>query len=45
VLHAGAAITITDPGQDVFDFTGNASELSGLGWQAGPVYFAVSDEL
>lgn len=45
VLNAGAAMTITDPGQDVFDFTGNASELSGLGWQAGPVYFAVSDEL
>ena len=45
LMRAASAVTITDPGQDVFDFTGSASELSGLAWQAGTTYFAVSDEL
>ncbi len=42
--NAPAVITITDPGQDVFDFTASAAELSGLTWLAGGTYHAVSDE-
>ena len=41
--HAPAAITLTDPGQGVFDFTGNAAELSGLAWLSGTTFYAVSD--
>jgi len=43
-LQAQAAVTITDPGQGVFDFTASAAELSGLGWLAGSSYYAVSDD-
>ena len=43
-INAWAAITITDPGQDVFDFTANAAELSGLAWLFGNTYHAVSDD-
>ena len=39
-----AAVTITDPGLDVFDFTASAAELSGLAWLAGGSYFAISDD-
>ena len=42
-LHAQAAVTITDPGQDVFDFTASAAELSGLTWLTGTTYHAVGD--
>lgn len=42
-VTATAAITISDPGQDVFDFTADAAELSGLTWLAGDTYHAVSD--
>ena len=38
-----AAVTITDPGQDAFNFTASAAELSGLTWLAGSTYHAVSD--
>ncbi|MCX6874107.1 MAG: esterase-like activity of phytase family protein [Verrucomicrobia bacterium] len=41
--HGTAAITITDPGQGVYDFTANAMGLSGLTWVKGNVYDAVSD--
>ena len=37
-------VTITDPGQDVFDFTASVAELSGLTWLAGGTYYAVSDD-
>jgi hypothetical protein len=37
-------LTITDPGQGVYDFTGEVRELSGLTWMAGTTYHAVSDE-
>ena len=43
-LNAHAAVTITDPGQNVFDFTASAAELSGLSWLAGSTYHAVSDD-
>lgn len=39
-----AVVTITDPGQDVFDFTASVAELSGLTWLAGTTYHAVSDD-
>ncbi len=41
--HAPAAITVTDPGQGVFDFSGNAAELSGLAWLSGNTFQAVGD--
>jgi hypothetical protein len=39
-----AALSITDPGQGVFNFTGDAPELSGLAWFAGATYLAISDD-
>ena len=45
VATAPASITLTDPGQDVFDFTADAAELSGLAWLAGATYHAVSDAI
>jgi hypothetical protein len=42
-LSGSAAITITDPGQGVYDFTANAMGLSGLTWVKGNDYYAVSD--
>ena len=39
-----AAVTITDPGQDVLDFTASAAELSGLSWLTGNSFYAVSDD-
>jgi hypothetical protein len=30
VATAPASISLTDPGQDVFDFTADAAELSGM---------------
>jgi hypothetical protein len=44
VVPAKGVISITDPGQDVFDFTASVTELSGLSWLAGSTYHAVSDE-
>lgn len=43
-LPASAAVTITDPGAGVFDFTASAAELSGLSWLTGSTYFAISDD-
>ena len=43
-MYAPAAVTITDPGQDVFDFTASAAELSGLAWLTGTTYHAVGDD-
>ncbi len=43
-LSATAAVTITDPGQNVYDWTANAPELSGLTWVSGTTYYAVSDD-
>lgn len=43
-MNSPAAVTITDPGQDVFDFTASAAELSGLTWLFGTTYHAVSDD-
>jgi hypothetical protein len=43
-INGHAAVTITDPGQDVFDFTASAAELSGLTWLFGTTYHAVSDD-
>jgi hypothetical protein len=40
---APASITLTDPGQGVFDFTANIAELSGLSWLTGTTYHAISD--
>lgn len=37
------ALSITDPGQGVYDFVAHAAELSGLTRYTGSVYFAVSD--
>ena len=42
-MNAPASITLTDPGQDVFDFTAAIAELSGLAWLTGTTYHAVSD--
>ena len=44
IPKALATITITDPGQNVFDFTADAAELSGLAWVAGTAYAAISDQ-
>jgi len=43
-LNARAAPSITDPLQDVVDFTATATELSGLAWLSGTTYYAVSDD-
>lgn len=43
VLHARGAVTITDPGQGVFDFTASAAEMSGLTWLTGSTFHAVGD--
>lgn len=43
-IDAPAAVTISDPGQDVVDFTASATELSGLAWLSGSTYYAVSDD-
>jgi hypothetical protein len=43
-VSAPAAITITDPGQGVYDFTAAAAELSGLSRLDGDVYYAISDD-
>jgi hypothetical protein len=43
-MNAPAAVTITDPGQNVFDFTASAAELSGLTWLFGTTYHAISDD-
>jgi len=42
-VNAPAVVTLADPGQEVFDFTANAAELSGLTWLTGTTYHAVSD--
>lgn len=42
-VNAAAAISLSDPGQEVFDFTADAAELSGLAWVTGTTYYAVSD--
>jgi hypothetical protein len=38
-------LTITDPGQDVYDFTAATAELSDLSRLSGNIYHAVSDAL
>jgi hypothetical protein len=43
-MRAAGAVTITDPGQGVFDFTASAAELSGLTWLFGTTYHAVGDD-
>ena len=40
---AHAQLSITDPGQDVFNFSAPTGELSGLSWLAADSYQAVSD--
>lgn len=42
--RAQAAVTITDPGQGVYDFTAEATELSGLTRFSGNTYYAISDD-
>jgi hypothetical protein len=42
-LSRANAVTISDPGQGIFDFTGSAPGLSGLTWLGGNTYRAVSD--
>jgi hypothetical protein len=42
-VNAPAVVTLTDPGQEVFDFTADAAELSGLAWLTGATYHAISD--
>jgi hypothetical protein len=40
---AHAQLSISDPGQDVFNFSAPTGELSGLSWLAADSYQAVSD--
>jgi hypothetical protein len=42
-LPAAAAVTITDPGQGVFDFSASAAELSGLTWLSSDTFHAIGD--
>jgi hypothetical protein len=44
-LFVAKAVTISDPGQGIFDFTGSAPGLSGLTWLDGNTYRAVSDSV
>jgi len=44
-LSLAKAVTISDPGQGIFDFTGSAPGLSGLTWLEGNTYRAVSDSV
>ena len=34
-VNAPAVVALTGPGQEVFDFTANVAELSGLAWLTG----------
>jgi hypothetical protein len=43
--RAGAVVTIIDPGQGIFDFTGTGSGLSGVTYLGGNDYLAVSDSV
>ena len=45
LLGAAQAVVITDPGQGVFNFSGDAPGLSGLTWVGGNNYYAVSDSV
>lgn len=38
------ALSITDPGQGVYNYTANAAELSGLTWISNNIYRAISDD-
>ncbi len=37
-------VSIFDPGQGIFNFSGNATGLSGLTWESGNNFYAISDE-